>query len=280
MRYRRSNIGGGTYFFTVNLAERSGRLLVDHIARLRDAFRIVKQRHPFHIDAMVVLPDHVHAIVAAGRRRLPDAMDVDQSRILPAVAERRAHQRQPARQGRTRNMATPVLGTHPSRRGRFSPPRGLYPLQPRQARVCRAPIAVASFHYSSIHSEWSPARRLGHRYRIRRCRQFRRIQVGVTKEPQRHPGRREMLGFVPHPNLHGLSLLHTLPVFPAHPNGQFHWRKPYPRPCGNRCYMLAYSLVSSKFRKSSLFGSSSFLKRKFHRASMNLRSLIPLALIS
>jgi putative transposase len=62
MRYRRSNIGGGTYFFTVNLAERSGRLLVDHIARLRDALRIVKQRHPFHIDAMVVLPDHVHAI--------------------------------------------------------------------------------------------------------------------------------------------------------------------------------------------------------------------------
>jgi len=62
MRYRRSNIGGGTYFFTVNLAERSGRLLVDHIARLRDALSVVKQRHPFHIDAMVVLPDHVHAI--------------------------------------------------------------------------------------------------------------------------------------------------------------------------------------------------------------------------
>lgn len=62
MRYRRSNIGGGIYFFTVNLAERSGRLLVDHIAHLRDALRIVKQRHPFHIDAMVVLPDHVHAI--------------------------------------------------------------------------------------------------------------------------------------------------------------------------------------------------------------------------
>ncbi len=62
MRYRRSNIGGGTYFFTLNLAERSRRLLVDHLDLLRDALRIVKQRHPFHIDAMVVLPDHVHAI--------------------------------------------------------------------------------------------------------------------------------------------------------------------------------------------------------------------------
>ncbi|MGH8656490.1 MAG: REP-associated tyrosine transposase [Gammaproteobacteria bacterium] len=62
MRYRRSNIGGGTYFSTVNLAERSRRLLVDHIDLLRDALRIVKQRHLFHIDAMVVLPDHLHAI--------------------------------------------------------------------------------------------------------------------------------------------------------------------------------------------------------------------------
>ena len=35
-------------------------------------------------------------------------------------------------------------------------------------RVCHAPIGVASFQYSSIHSERSPASRLGHRYRIRR----------------------------------------------------------------------------------------------------------------
>ena len=35
--------------------------MVDHIARLRDALRIVKERHRFHIDDMVVLPDHVHA---------------------------------------------------------------------------------------------------------------------------------------------------------------------------------------------------------------------------
>ncbi len=62
MRYRRSNIGGGTYFFTVNLAERSRSLLVDHIDTLREAIRFVKERHPFHIDAMVVLPDHVHAV--------------------------------------------------------------------------------------------------------------------------------------------------------------------------------------------------------------------------
>lgn len=62
MQYRRSNRGGGTYFFTVNLAERSRSLLVDYIGALRAAIGLVKQRHPFHIDAIVVLPDHLHAI--------------------------------------------------------------------------------------------------------------------------------------------------------------------------------------------------------------------------
>ncbi|MCW8830834.1 MAG: transposase [Gammaproteobacteria bacterium] len=62
MQYRRSNTKGGTYFFTVNLANRSQTLLVDNYHLLKEAIRIVKQRHPFHIDAMVVLPDHLHTI--------------------------------------------------------------------------------------------------------------------------------------------------------------------------------------------------------------------------
>lgn len=62
MRYRRANAAGGTYFFTVNLADRSRRLLVDRIDDLRASVRLVKQRHPFEICAWVVLPDHLHAI--------------------------------------------------------------------------------------------------------------------------------------------------------------------------------------------------------------------------
>jgi len=62
MRYRRAWRAGGTYFFTVNLAERSRALLVDHIADLRDTVRKVKLAHPFDILALVVLPDHLHAI--------------------------------------------------------------------------------------------------------------------------------------------------------------------------------------------------------------------------
>ena len=62
MQYRRSDIAGGTYFFTVNLAERKRTLLVDHADILRTVIRKVKEKHPFDIDAMVVLPDHLHML--------------------------------------------------------------------------------------------------------------------------------------------------------------------------------------------------------------------------
>ena len=62
MRYRRVLSAGGTYFFTVNLAVRSSRLLVDRIDELRASVRGVKARHPFEIVAWVVLPHHLHAI--------------------------------------------------------------------------------------------------------------------------------------------------------------------------------------------------------------------------
>lgn len=62
MRYRRSNTLGATYFFTVNLADRKSTLLTEHIEVLRDAVRRIRQSHPFDIIAMVVLPDHLHAI--------------------------------------------------------------------------------------------------------------------------------------------------------------------------------------------------------------------------
>ena len=62
MYYRRSAAVGGTFFFTVNLANRSSRLLTSHIHVLRDTVCRVQRTHPFKIVAMVVLPDHVHAI--------------------------------------------------------------------------------------------------------------------------------------------------------------------------------------------------------------------------
>ena len=62
MRYRRATLAGVTYFFTVNLAERRDDYLTQHMDLLRDVIHRVKIAHPFHIDAMVVFPDHIHAM--------------------------------------------------------------------------------------------------------------------------------------------------------------------------------------------------------------------------
>lgn len=62
MRYRRAKAAGGTFFFTVNLAERHSDLLVRYIEDLRAVTKAVKHAHPFSIVAMVVLPEHLHAI--------------------------------------------------------------------------------------------------------------------------------------------------------------------------------------------------------------------------
>lgn len=62
MCYRRADAAGGKYFFTVNLAERRSDLLVRHIDDLRAVMKTVKDAHPFATLAMVVLPEHLHAI--------------------------------------------------------------------------------------------------------------------------------------------------------------------------------------------------------------------------
>ncbi len=62
MYYRRANVPGATYFFTVNLADRKSSVLVENIELLSDSIRHVKMSHAFEIDAMVVLRDHIHAI--------------------------------------------------------------------------------------------------------------------------------------------------------------------------------------------------------------------------
>jgi putative transposase len=61
-RYRRAHIAGGTFFFTLTLADRSSDLLVREIDRLRKIYRTVQQRRPFESIAICVLPDHLHAL--------------------------------------------------------------------------------------------------------------------------------------------------------------------------------------------------------------------------
>jgi putative transposase len=61
-RYRRLFIPGGTFFFTVTLADRSSDLLVRNVDLLRRAYASVGRRLPFETIAICVLPDHLHAI--------------------------------------------------------------------------------------------------------------------------------------------------------------------------------------------------------------------------
>ncbi|MDR7295925.1 putative transposase [Pelomonas aquatica] len=67
MRYRRADTPGATYFFTLNAADRSGQLLTNHIDALRDSFRTVRKSRPFVMDAICVLPDHLHVLMTLPR---------------------------------------------------------------------------------------------------------------------------------------------------------------------------------------------------------------------
>jgi putative transposase len=91
--YRRFNIEGGTFFFTVTLADRSSDLLVSHIDRFRDVYRSVQQQRPFETIAICILPDHLHAIWSlppgdADFARRWNLIKGGFSRGLPAAASR------------------------------------------------------------------------------------------------------------------------------------------------------------------------------------------------
>lgn len=63
MQYRREKTQGATYFFTLVTHQRIPFFKTqEDIASLRQAFRQEMTRRPFTIDAIVILPDHIHAI--------------------------------------------------------------------------------------------------------------------------------------------------------------------------------------------------------------------------
>lgn len=60
--YIRPKVSGACVFFTVALADRGSRVLVNEITRLREAVAMVRAERPFVVEAWVVLPDHMHAV--------------------------------------------------------------------------------------------------------------------------------------------------------------------------------------------------------------------------
>ena len=80
--YRRARVAGASYFFTVALADRRTSLLTERIADLRRAYGKTIRENPVVCDAMVVLPDHLHAVWT-----LPPG-DADSSRRWGAIKAR------------------------------------------------------------------------------------------------------------------------------------------------------------------------------------------------
>src|ERR1700719_1854734 len=61
--FRRAYVPGGTFFFTVN-TDRRAKIFCDPMARsiLGNVIRQCQSRWPVQIDAIVLLPDHLHAL--------------------------------------------------------------------------------------------------------------------------------------------------------------------------------------------------------------------------
>ena len=156
--YRRNFVAGGSFFFTVNPADRRLRLLNESIDALRTAFRETQRHHPFTIDAIVVLPDHLHSVWT-----LLHALAAYQNVVLPQARRRRADLKQSYRQRRTRYLAAPLLGAHDSRRDRFFAPHRLRSHQPCQTWACETRQRLAIFVVSSHGEKRCLSRGLGRR---------------------------------------------------------------------------------------------------------------------
>ncbi len=63
MEYRRAKTPGATYFFTMVTYQRRQILCQrSNVDLLRSAFRYVMEKHPFKIDAIIILPEHLHCL--------------------------------------------------------------------------------------------------------------------------------------------------------------------------------------------------------------------------
>ena len=60
--YRRIFEDGYSYYLTI-VTHRRNPILIDNIALLRQSFAQSKKRFDYRIDAVVVLPEHIHMVI-------------------------------------------------------------------------------------------------------------------------------------------------------------------------------------------------------------------------
>ena len=66
MNYRRLFFDGHSYYITM-VTYRRRPYLIEHIDLLREAFAKSKERYTYTIDAVTVLPDHLHMVITPER---------------------------------------------------------------------------------------------------------------------------------------------------------------------------------------------------------------------
>ena len=62
MKYRRIYLDSYSYYLTLVTQDRKP-LLIDNIDVLRHAFKLSKKKYVYDIEAIVILPDHLHMII-------------------------------------------------------------------------------------------------------------------------------------------------------------------------------------------------------------------------
>ncbi|MCZ8088541.1 MAG: transposase [Rhodobacteraceae bacterium] len=88
--YRRLRLPGGSYVFTLCLEERGSSLLTDRIDLLRLAWRDAFRDFPATVQAVVILPDHLHAVLTEpeGSVRFSERWQRLKGRFSHAIADR------------------------------------------------------------------------------------------------------------------------------------------------------------------------------------------------
>jgi REP element-mobilizing transposase RayT len=149
--YRRAFVPGGCWFFTVNLLERRNTLLVDRIDALRDAMGRTHEHHAFVIDAIVVLPDHIHAVwtLPPGDADFSLRWRLIKSRFAQALPKRERLSDVRKARGERGYLAAAILGTPYQGRGGLRPPCRILLHQPGETRVGGKGARLAALVVSS-----------------------------------------------------------------------------------------------------------------------------------
>ena len=75
--YKRIYLQNHSYYLTIVTGNRKP-ILIDNIELLRDSFRRSKKKYEYVIDAIVILPDHIHMIMTPKNSK-------DYSRIIAHI---------------------------------------------------------------------------------------------------------------------------------------------------------------------------------------------------